>query len=207
MKKVLCAVMVIMLMLGCAWAEETGTEAWQHEAGWINFSVAMTQEGTEEIWDTAAKAFSEKQQLPIVMSGEQLKTGILQGHTLENDIEALNVDGNLFTGMKRDGTELFSHEYAQVETIDVQGESYFVFKTAEAGAGKYTYLLITKPVKAEDGDVSYTTFNLVCTEQDNYAVLFDSEKSGTAVAICDMIEKDTTNEGFVFAIEKMFGLR
>lgn len=207
MKRIICTMLATVFMLGCAWAEGTGTEAWQHEAGWINFSVAITQEGTEEIWNAAAKSFSEKQGLPIVMSGKQLKDGILQGHTLENDVEALQVEGNRFTGTKADGTKLFSHEYTQIETIDLQGNSYFVFKTEEAGAGKYTYLLITNPAKAEDGDVSYITFNLVCTEQDDYAALFNAEENGTAVAICDMIEKDTTNEGFVFAIEKMFGLR
>ena len=79
MKRIICTMLATVFMLGCAWAEGTGTEAWQHEAGWINFSVAITQEGTEEIWNAAAKSFSEKQGLPIVMSGKQLRDGILQG--------------------------------------------------------------------------------------------------------------------------------
>ena len=55
MKRIICTMLATVFMLGCAWAEGTGTEAWKHEAGWINFSVAITQEGTEEIWNAAAK--------------------------------------------------------------------------------------------------------------------------------------------------------
>ena len=211
MRRIICAILAALLLTGCACAEGTGTEAWQHEAGWINFSVAITQEGTAEVWDNAAKAFTEKQGLPIAMSGEQLKAGILQGHALENDIEDLSVDGNRMTGKKADGTELFSYEYVLVELIEeeaiLDGQKVYVFKTEEAGAGKYTYLLLTEPVKAEDEEASYTTFNLVCTGQDNYRALFDTKKTGTAVAICDMIEKDTTAEGLEFAIEKLFEIR
>ncbi len=206
MKKVLCAVMAIMLMTGCAWAEGTGTEVWQHEAGWINFSVAISQEGSDEVWEQAAKIFGESVGVP--MTGEALKAGVMMGHALENDVEDLSVEGNRFTGKKADGTELFSHEYALAETIEeeavMNGQKTYVFKTGEAEAGKYTYLLITEPVTTEGEGTSYTTFNLVCTALDEYRTLFDVKENGAPVAICSMIEKDTALEALAYAVQKMF---
>ncbi len=206
MKKIICTVLAMMMLLGCAWAEETGTEAWQHEAGWINFSVAITQEGSEEVWNEAAKIFGASVGVP--MTGEMLKAGVMVGHTLENDVEDLSIDGNRLTGKKADGTELFSHEYTLAEVIEeeavMKGVKVYVFKTEEAGAGKYTYLLMTEPVTTNGEGVSYTTFNLICTESENYRAMFDVEATGTPVAVCDMIQQDTELEALAYAVQKMF---
>ena len=206
MKKIICTVLVMMFMVGCAWAEGTGTEAWQHEAGWLSFSVAISQEGSDEVWEQAAKIFGESVGVP--MTGEMLKAGVMMGHTLENDVEDLSIEGNRFIGKKADGTELFSHEYTLAEVIEegavMNGEKTYVFKTEEADAGKYTYLLITEPVTTESEGVSYTTFNLVCTSKDDYRTVFDVEENGSPVAICAMVEKDASMEGLAYAVQKMF---
>ncbi len=206
MKKILCAVIAMMMLPGCAWAEGTDTALWQHEAGWIDFSVAITQEGSDEIWNEAARIFGESVGVP--MTGEALKAGIMMGHTLENDVEDLSVEGNRMTGRKADGTELFSHEYALVEMIEEEaimgGEKVHVFKAAEE-AGEYTYLLMTEPVKTESESASYITFNLVCTSQEDYRALFiTEEEDATPVAVCAMIEKDTGVDGLAYAVQKMF---
>ena len=207
MKKILCAVIAMMMLLGCAWAESADTELWQHEAGWLNFSVAITREGSDAIWNEAARVFGESVGVP--MTGEALKAGILMGHALENDVEELSVEGNRITGRKADGTELFSHEYALVEVIEeeavLDGEKVHVFKAAEE-AGKYTYLLMTEPVKTEGKNAEYISFNLVCTSQDDYRALFVTEEDeASPVAICAMIEQDTAMEGLAYAVEKLFG--
>ena len=206
MKKMICAVLAMMLLAGCAYAEGTGTEAWQHEAGWINFSVAISMEGSDEVWEQAAKIFGESVGIP--MTGETLKAGVLQGHAVENDVEDLTVEGNRLTGKKADGTELFSHEYALAEVIEeeaiLEGKKVYVFMTDEADAGKYTYLLLTEPLTTEGEGTSYTTFNLICTEQEDYRALFDTEKATAPVAVCDMIQKDTAPEAIAYAVQKMF---
>lgn len=206
MKKMICAVLAMMLMIGCACAEGTGTEAWQHEAGWISFSVAISQEGSDEVWEQAAKVFGESVGVP--MTGEMLKASVLQGHVLENDVEDLTVEGNRLTGKKADGTELFSHEYALAEVIEeegiMNGVKVYVFRTEEAGAGEYTCLMMTEPVTTEGEGASYTTFNLICTSREDYRTVFDIEKTGSPVAVCDMIEADTTPEGFAYAVQKLF---
>lgn len=206
MKKFICLAAAVMMLLGCAAAEEAATEIWQHEAGWINFSVAITQEGADEVWEQAAKIFGESVGIP--MTGDMLKSGVLQGHTLENDVEILGVEGNRITGKKADGTELFSHEYSLAEVMEeegiMDGKKVYVFRTEEAGAGKYTYLLMTEPVRAENETAGYTTFNLVCTENGNYRDLFDTEKAETAVQICAMINHDAGVEGLAYAVQKMF---
>ncbi len=206
MKKIICMVLAMMFLAGGAWAEETGTEAWQHEAGWLSFSLALAQDGLEEVWNEAAKTFGESMNLSG-LSGEQLKMMMLQGHVLENGVEDLSVDGSRITGKKADGTELFSHEYAPVDVIEdeniLNGTKVHVFMTEEAGAGAYTYLLMTEPVKTEGETAGYITFNLIFSQADNYREKLDKEK-GTGAAICALIEKDTSNEGLAYAIERLF---
>jgi len=206
MKKILCAMMAMALMIGCACAEGTGTEAWQHEAGWINFSVAISQDGADEVWEAAAKIFGDSVGVP--MTGAMLKAGVMQGHALENEVEDLTVEGNRMTGKKTDGTELFSHEYALAEVIEeeaiMDGKKLYVFKTEEADAGAYTYLLMTEPVTTQGEGVSYTTFNLIRTGDADYRAMFAVEENGAAVAVCDMIQKDTALEALAYAVQKMF---
>lgn len=206
MKKVLCAVLTMIMILGCACAEEAATAPWAHESGWISFSVAISQEGAEEVWDKAAEVFGASVGVP--MTGEMLKAAVLQGHVLENEVEDLRVEGNRFTGSKADGTELFSHEYSLNEVMEeadiMDGAKVYVFRTEEADAGKYTWLLMTEPVKTEGENASYVSFNLVNTNEDNYRDIFNVDETGSAVAICAMIEKDTGMEGLAYAIQKMF---
>lgn len=207
MKKVLCAVLMLAVLLGCACAEETATALWSHEAGWMNFTLALAQDGLDEVWEKAAAAFGASLGLEG-LGGAQLKSMMLQGHVIENSVEDLSIEGDRFTGRKSDGTELFSREYSLIETIRedgiLGGEAVYVFGTEDADAGEYKYLLITEPQKAEGEDAAYTTFNLVCTKEDQYRSIFDMEKSNKAVAVCAMIEKDTSEEGLAFAIEKLF---
>ena len=207
MKKFVCAMLVLTMLLGCALAEGTGTELWAHEAGWTSFSIAISRDGSDEVWEEAAKTFSES--MGMNLTGVQLKTMVLQGHSLENGVEELSVEGNRIIGRKADGTELFSHEYAEAELVEdpgiMSGARVHVFHTEEANAGEYTWLLLTEPQQVEKDGASYTTFNLVCTQKDDYHTLFDMENGqNEPVAVCALIEKDVTAEGLALVINNFF---
>ncbi len=210
MKKIICAALALAMLLGCAWAEGTGTELWAHEAGWKSFSIAISQEGSDDIWEEAAKTFGENMGIPL--TGDKLKDLVKQGHSLENGVEELSVEGNRITGRKTDGTELFSHEYTEAELVEdpaiMNGARVHVFHTEEENAGEYTWLLLTEPQKVEKDGASYTTFNLVCTQRDDYQTIFDMENGqNEAVAVCALIEKDVTAEGLALGINNFFSTK
>ena len=203
MKRLLCIIIAALMLLGCAGAEGVSTKQWHHEAGWTAFSLAMDKE-----WEKAAKAFGERMGMKN-LEPAQLKTMMLKGYSMENGVDELSVEGNRFTGRKADGTKVFSHKYSWVETLKdkniLGGTKVHVFRTKEKKAGKYTYLLLTEPVKTEGEDAAYTTFNLICTGKKNYRDLFKKKgKTGSVVIPCAMIEKDTGMEGLAYAIEKLF---
>lgn len=206
MKKVLCTIITVVMLLGCACAENVTAELWQHEAGWISFSVALAQEGLEEVWEESAKVFGEN--LGLNLTGAQLKVMMMQGYALENGVDDLFVEGNRFVGKTKDGAELFSHEYSYIETLEeadiMGGKKVYVFKTEEAGAGEYTYLLMTEPLRTEGDDTAYVTFNLFHTQKDAYRDLFNAKKTGTAAMPCAMIEKDTGKDGLAYAIVQLY---
>ncbi len=207
MKKILCAIMMIMMLSGCAYAESVTTELWQHEAGWVSFSVALAQDGMDEAWEEGAKVFGDNLGL-AGLSGTQMKQMLMQGYAIENGVDELVVSGNNFTGKTKDGTELFSYEYAWVETLEqdsiMGGTKVYVFQTEEANAGEFTYLLMTEPLKTEGDSTSYVTFNLFHTEKKEYKDLFSAKKTGTATVPCTMIEKDTGIEGLVYVLERLY---
>ena len=206
MKKVLCLVFAAVMLLGCAGAEETGTEMWAHEAGWMSFQLALSQDSLDEVWEECAKSFGESlglANLPVAT----MKKMLLQGLAMENGVDVLKVEGSRFTGSNADGTEAFSHEYAWKETIEDEnilgGKKVYVFRTEEAGAGNYTCLLMTEPVKTEGENAGYVTFNLFCMG-DKYREKLTAGKNDAVPMPCTMIEKDTETEGLVFAVERMF---
>lgn len=207
MKRIVCAVIAMMLLSGCAGAEGVSTKKWQHEAGWTAFSLAMNQEGLDEKWEKAAEAFGKRMGMKD-LEPEQLKTMMLRGYSMENGVDELYVEGKQFTGRKADGTEVFSHKYSWVETLKdkniLGGTKVHVFRTKEKNAGNYQWLLLTEPVKTEGEDAEYTTFNLICTGKKDYRKLFKKGKTGSVVIPCAMIEKDTGDEGLAYAIEKLF---
>ena len=204
MKKIISIIALIVLLMSCACAEGVGTEMWQHEAGWVSASLAMSWEGLEEAWDKATEAFAERMGLKG-LEAAQLKTMMLKGYSMESGVDELGVEGDRFVGRNADGTEAFAHEYAFVETLEnkdiLGGVKVFVFRTEEKNAGDYTYLLMTEPVKTEGEGVSYTTFNLICTGRKDYRNLF---KGKNVVVPCPMIEKDTGNDGVAYMIERVF---
>lgn len=205
MKKLICIFAAVMILAGCAWAEGTGTEAWQHEAGWISFQKAVSGEELESVWQESAEAFSIRMKMPGLPL-EQLKEMLLQGYSLENGVEEILAEGNRFTGKNADQV-VFSHEYALVETIEeaglMGGARIHVFRTEEPDAGQYTFLLLTDPVKTEGEGTGYVTFNLYCTGNEQYRELVTS---GTAVLACPMIEKDTGTEALEFAVRRLFSV-
>ena len=77
-----------------------------------------------------------------------------------------------------------------------------VFRTEEANAGAYAWLLLTEPMKTEGENAGYTTFNLFCTGMKDYRQLFN--QAGSVAIPCTMIEKDTGTDGLSYAIEKLF---
>ena len=206
MKKVLCTIITVVMLLGCACAENVTAELWQHEAGWISFSVALAQEGLEEVWEESAKVFGEN--LGLNLTGAQLKVMMMQGYALENGVDDLLIEGNHFTGKTKDGAELFGHEYSWVETLEeadiMGGKKIYVFKTEEADAKEYTYLLMTEPLRTENENTAYVTFNMFHTQKDAYRDLFNAKKTGTAAMPCAMIEKDTRKDGLAYAIVQLY---
>ena len=206
MKKLLCAAIAAMMLLGCAYAKGVDTEMWQHEAGWISFQLALSRDELESVWEESVKVFGKKMGLKG-LTVKQMQKMLLQGYSMESGVDELNVEGNRFTGKKADGTEVFSHQYEWVETLKdkkiMGGKKVHVFRTKEKGAGKYTYLLMMEPVKTEGENADYTTFNLICTGKKDYKTLLNAKK-GSAVIPCTMIEKDTGTEGLAYAIERLF---
>ena len=206
MKRIISIVIALIMLLGCACAENMTAELWQHEAGWISFSVALAQDGMEDVWEESAKVFGGN--LGLNLTGSQLKMMMMQGYALENGVDDLSIEGNHFTGRTKDGAELFSHEYSWVETLEeadiMGGKKVYVFKTEEADANEYTYLLMTEPIKTESENTAYVTFNLFHTQKDAYRDLFDAKKTGTAAMPCAMIEKDTGRDGLAYAIVQLY---
>ena len=206
MKKVLCIIITIVMLLGYAYAENVTAELWQHEAGWISFSVALAQDGMEDVWEESAKVFGAN--LGLNLTGAQLKVMMMQGYALENGVDDLLIEGNRFTGKTKDGAELFSYEYSWVETLEqadiMGGKKVYVFKTEGAGAKEYTYLLMTEPLRKESENTAYVTFNMFHTQKDQYRDLFNAKKTGTAAMPCTMIEKDTGRDGLAYAIVQLY---
>ena len=206
MKRIISIVIALIRLLGCACAENMTAELWQHEAGWISFSVALAQDGMEDVWEESAKVFGGN--LGLNLTGSQLKMMMMQGYALENGVDDLSIEGNHFTGRTKDGAELFSHEYSWVETLEeadiMGGEKVYVFKTEEADANEYTYLLMTEPIKTESENTAYVTFNMFHTHKDAYRELFNAQKTGTAAMPCAMIEKDTGRDGLEYAIVQLY---
>ena len=205
MKKLICIFAAVMILAGCAWAEGTGTEAWQHEAGWISFQKAVSGEELESVWNESAETLGESLQIPGLPL-EQLKEMLLQGYSMESGVDEFLAEGNRFTGKNAEQV-VFSHEYALVETIEEDavmfGTRIHVFRTEEPDAGQYTFLLMTEPVKTEGDGTGYITFNLYCTGNEQYRELVTS---GTAVLACPMIEKDTGTEALEFAVRRLFSV-
>lgn len=207
MKKLCCVIAIIVMIMGCACADGVSTKQWQHEAGWVGFQLALSQEQLDSVWEESVKVFGKNMGLKG-LTVEQMKKMLLQGYSMESGVDELNVEGNRITGRKADGTEVFSHKYAWVETIKdkkiMGGKAVHVFRTKEKGAKNYTYLLMMEPVKTEGKNAEYTTFNLICTGKKDYKALFNTKKNGSAVIPCTMIKKDTGTEGLTYAIERLF---
>ena len=208
MKKVLCVLAMVALLLGCACAEELPAEKWQHEAGWISFSLALSRDELDEAWEAGAKVFGENLGFPL--TGEQLKSMTLQGYQLENGVDELAVAGSCFTGKAQDGTVLFDGEYTWAETLEdkdiLGGTKVHVFR-AEKDEGEFTYLLMTEPVRTEGETAGYVTFNLFHTGRKDYGEIFDIRGTGGAQIPCTMIEKDTETEGLAYAIERLYATK
>ena len=207
MKKVICAIMSIMILLGYACAETVTAELWQHEAGWISFSVALAQDSMKEVWEASAKRFGANIGMDN-LTGEQLKMMSMRGYSMENGVDELKVEGNRFSGKLKDGTELFNCEYSLVEVLEedqiLGGVKVYVFKADSEDVKEYTYLLMTEPLKTEKENVSYVTFNLLHTQNSAYRALFSSNGNGSATLPCTMIERDTGTEGLTYVIERLY---
>ena len=204
MKRWICMLLALLMTAGCAWAEEASM--WENEAGWTAFSLALSQEGLEAVWDESALIFAENMGLPG-LSGAQLRTMLLQGYSLEHGVDELKAEGNRFTGLTREGKEVFSHEYTPVETLEeadiMGGAKVHVLQTEDRDAGGYTSLLMTEPLTTGDGESSYVTFNLFVAGKD-YRKVFADAKKGSALIPCAMIRTDTAQAGLAYAIEKIF---
>lgn len=206
MKKILCAVLVLMMLLGCACAEETA-EKWEVKAGWTSYALMLSQEGVDEAWEEGAKKFCE-QFGAAIMTGKQLKDQMLAGYKVEDGVDELKIKGKRFTGKKEDGTILFDYKYSWVETIEdkniLKGTKLHVFRTKDKGAGKYTFLLLTEPVKTKGDNASYVTFNLYNSANKKYKDMFKKSKVELNVIPCTMIRTDTSAEGLTYAVMRMF---
>ena len=205
MKKIICAVVAVMMLFGAAAAEGVTTEMWEHEAGWEAFLLAVSRDELNEAWEASIATFGEQIGLANVPV-DMLKKMLLQGYSMESGVDGLKVEGNRFTGSDAEGNEVFAHEYAWADTMEdpdiLGGQKVHVFRTEEADAGAYAWLLMTEPMKTEGENAEYTTFNLYCTGMKDYRQLFNQ---GGSVAIpCTMIEKDTGTDGLRYAIEKLF---
>ena len=203
MKKVIGILLGLVMLVSAACAEEITAALWQHDGGWMAFSLAMMREELNETWDKGAKVFGESVGFTD-LTGAQLRDMTLQGYAMTDGLDELQVEGNRFTGRTRDGEEVFSHEYAFVETIEGEGilggAKVHVFQTKEKKAGEYTYLLLTEPIRNEGEKGSYVTFNLFHTKG-KYKNFF---KGKTTPAPSAMIEKDTTLGGLEQVIETLY---
>ena len=201
MKRLICIVLAMAVMIGCACAEEMSL--WEHEAGWISFSIALSQDGLDEVWDEGAEKFGKSLGIPM-MTGTMFKSMMLKGYAFENGVDEIHADRNRFSGRTQDGDAVFDHEYALAEVLEdaniMGGVRVHVFRTEEE-AGAFTYLLLTEPVTVEQEGTHYTTFNMLHTE-DEYMKLFEGGEPGEIQLPCTMVEKDTELSGIVLAIEK-----
>ncbi len=205
MKKTLCILLVTVFLFGVACAGEMSLDMWQHEGGWMSFTLGLMQEDLAEVWDEGAKVFGESMGIPG-LTGDMLQQMMMQGYSMSSFVDEVQVEGNRITGQK-DGTELFRHEYAFAETLEEEdvmgGKRVHVFRTEE-NAGEYTYLLMTEPLRTEGDDgAGYVTFNLFHAK-DDYRALFIAGKGKTLTVPCAMMEKDTDRAGIKLAIEKIY---
>ena len=205
MKKIICAVVAVMMLFGAATAEGVTTDMWEHEAGWEAFLLAVSRDELNEAWEAGIAAFGEQIGLANVPV-DMLKKMLLQGYSMESGVDGLKVKGDRFIGTDTEGNEVFGHKYAWAGTIEdanvLGGQKVHVFRTEEANAGAYAWLLLTEPMKTEGENTGYTTFNLYCTGMKDYRQLFN--QAGSVAIPCTMIEKDTGIEGLSYAIEKLF---
>ena len=72
MKKIVCLVMLAVLLLGCAGAEEKPAKKWEIKAGWTSYALMLSQEGMDDLWEEGARKFCEKFGA-AVMTGEQFR--------------------------------------------------------------------------------------------------------------------------------------
>ena len=200
MKRIICAVLAVLMLAGCAYAEETGLEMWQREGGWTTLAKALTGDGLKEAWEHGAEVFAQSLGMPS-MNVETLQGMMLQGFNLESGIDGITVDGNRVTGSLEDGTEVFSHEYSLVETLqqaDVPGgAAVYVFQAAEE-AGEYNYIALTEPEEASFSGIEFMSFNMVHTATD-YMKMF-----GGALIPCTMVATDTDAEALQAWIDRLF---
>ncbi len=207
MKKILCTFLVVIMLLGCAGAEKMTAEMWAIKDGWTSYVLMMSQEGMDAVWEEGAQKFCEKFGA-AVMTGAQLRAQMLAGYKVEDGVDELSIEGDRFTGKKQDGTVLFDYDYAWVETIAdkniLKGTKLHVFRTEDKGAGEYTFLLLTEPVKTEGDDGSYETFNLYNSANKKYRDMFKKSKVELKVIPCTMIRTDTSVEGLEYAVRRLF---
>ena len=200
MKRIICAVLAVLMLAGCAYAEETGLETWQREGGWTALAKALTGEELNEAWEHGAEVFAQSLGMPS-MTVETLQGMMLQGFNLESGIDEITVDGNRMTGCLEDGTELFSHEYSLVDTLQREdvlgGAAVYVFQAAEE-AGQYNYIALTEPETANYGGIEFMSFNMVHTAND-YMTMFSG-----ALIPCTMVATDTDTEAIQAWIDRLF---
>ena len=208
MKKIVCLLVLFALLLGCAGAEDMTAEKWEVKAGWTSYALMLSQEGMDEVWEEGAKKFCEKFGGAAIMTGKMLREQTLAGYKVEDGVDELKIKGSRFTGKKEDGTVLFDYKYSWVETIEdkniLKGTRLHVFRTKDKGAGEYTFLLLTEPVKTKGDDASYVTFNLYNSANKKYKDMFKKSKVELSAIPCAMIRTDTSEKGLRFAVMRMF---
>lgn len=207
MKKIVCLVMLAVLLLGCAGAEEKPAKKWEIKAGWTSYALMLSQEGMDDLWEEGARKFCEKFGA-AVMTGEQFRERMLAGYWVEDGVDGLKIKGSRFTGKKQDGTVLFDYDYAWLETIEekavLNGTRVHVFRTKAEGAGEYRYLMLTEPVKTKGDGAAYVTFNLYNSANKKYRDVFKKSMVGLSTIPCAMIRSDTGMKDLEYAVRRMF---
>ena len=204
--RMLAAGMILMLLaaaLCSAAAEGMTLEPWTCESGWVSFPLEAQKDELTEVWNEGAKTFGELIGLPG-LEGPMLRSMLLQGYAYETHFDNLSIDGARVTVTSKDGEEMFSHEYAWIETLEnaMQGAAVHVFQAGEK-AGEFNYLCMTEPKETTGENGSYITFNLFHAASD-YRKTFEI-KDGESVQIpCMMIRKDAGIEGLTAAIMDIF---
>lgn len=200
MKRIICAMLAALLLVGCAYAEETGLEMWQREGGWAALAKALTREDLSEAWEQGAEVFAQSLGMPS-MNVEMLQGMMLQGMNLESGIDEIVVEGNRVTGRLEDGTEVFNHEYCPVETLqqkDVLGGAVVHVLKTEEEAGEYTFIALTEPEEANYSGGLFLSCNMLHIA-DDYMKMF-----GGALIPCTMVAADTEAAALVAWVEKLF---